>query len=164
MCLKQYELQLVSFHIMGSRKHEIVIALAHKRRALHKKSCNNRGAELTRSKNQCPYQVSREQTLEKGEIHYAESKHVISSKKKSFCNTDSKSKEHMYSQDCNTTEEIARNSYESVDFFIDGLNRHDFWFRDRQFNKISKKLAAKFQKKELNYLLNCVGKDLLQSL
>ena len=31
----------------------------------------------------------------------------------------------MYSQDCNTTEEIARNSYERVDFFIDGLNRHN---------------------------------------
>ena len=70
----------------------------------------------------------------------------------------------MYSQDCNTTEEIARNSYESVDFFIDGLNRHNIWSRDRLFNKISKKVATKFQKKELNYLLNCVGKDLLQSL
>ena len=70
----------------------------------------------------------------------------------------------MYSQDCNTTEEIARNSYESVDFFIDGLNRHNIWSRDRLFNKISKKLATKFQKKEFNYLLNCVGKDLLQSL
>lgn len=31
----------------------------------------------------------------------------------------------MYSQDCNTTEEIAGNSYESGDFFIDGLNRHN---------------------------------------
>ena len=65
------------------------MALACKRRALHNKSCNNRHAELTRSKNQCPYQVNREQTLENGEIHYAESKHVMSSKKKSFCNTDS---------------------------------------------------------------------------
>lgn len=36
----------------------------------------------------------------------------------------------MYFQDCNSTKQIASNSYESVDFIGDRLNRLSVGFRD----------------------------------
>ena len=64
--------------------------------------------------------------------------------------------ENMYFQNCNTRKQIVSNSYGSVGFIRDGLNRHSVGFRDNQIQVSScSDNSIKTSKKEFNYLLNC---------